>query len=39
MTGDLDGVIKAIAAHHVTDIELAKPTLEEVFLTYYQDAP
>ena len=39
VTGDLDGVIKAIAAHHVTDIELAKPTLEEVFLTYYQDAP
>ena len=39
VTGDLDGVVKAIAAHHVTDIELAKPTLEEVFLTYYQDAP
>ena len=39
VTGDLDRVVKAIAAHHVTDLELAKPTLEEVFLTYYQDAP
>jgi ABC-2 type transport system ATP-binding protein len=33
--GDLDPVIKAAARHRVTDIELARPTLEEVFLTYY----
>jgi len=33
--GDLDPVIKALARHHVTDIEAAHPTLEEVFLGYY----
>jgi ABC-2 type transport system ATP-binding protein len=34
-TGGLDAIIKASARHTVTDIELARPTLEEVFLTYY----
>jgi ABC-2 type transport system ATP-binding protein len=34
-TGDLDPVIKAAAGHTVIDLELARPTLEEVFLTYY----
>jgi ABC-2 type transport system ATP-binding protein len=33
--GDLDPVLKAIAAHDVHDMELTHPTLEEVFLTYY----
>jgi ABC-2 type transport system ATP-binding protein len=37
-TGALDPVIKAAARHTVTDIELARPTLEEVFLTYYGGA-
>ena len=31
-------VIKAAARHTVTDIELVRPTLEEVFLTYYGSA-
>jgi ABC-2 type transport system ATP-binding protein len=35
--GDLDQAIKAIAGHHVIDLEVAHPTLEEVFLTYYED--
>ena len=35
--GDLDQAIKAIAGHHVTDLEIAHPTLEEVFLTYYEE--
>ncbi len=29
--------MKAIAHDHVTDMELAHPTLEEVFLTYYEE--
>jgi ABC-2 type transport system ATP-binding protein len=33
--GNLDRVIKAAARHPVADIELAHPTLEEIFLTYY----
>ena len=33
--GDLDPVIKAAARHTVTDVELIRPTLEEIFLTYY----
>jgi ABC-2 type transport system ATP-binding protein len=35
--GDLDQAIKAIAGHHVIDLEIAHPTLEEVFLTYYEE--
>jgi ABC-2 type transport system ATP-binding protein len=34
-SGDLDAVVKALADHHVVDVEIAHPTLEEVFLTYY----
>ncbi|HVV89218.1 MAG TPA: ABC transporter ATP-binding protein [Solirubrobacterales bacterium] len=34
--GDLDPVVKALAAHHVSDLEVSRPTLEEVFLGYYE---
>ena len=33
--GDLDATIKAIARRQVVDIEVTRPTLEELFLTYY----
>ena len=33
--GDLDAVIKALARHRVLDLEVTRPTLEELFLTYY----
>ena len=33
--GDLDAVVKAAAGHRVADVELTRPTLEEVVLTYY----
>jgi ABC-2 type transport system ATP-binding protein len=36
--GDLDPVIKAIARHRVRDLEVTRPTLEELFLTYYSHA-
>jgi ABC-2 type transport system ATP-binding protein len=36
VTGDLDPVIKAAARHRVVDLQLAHPTLEEVFLSYYE---
>ena len=35
--GDPDSVIKTIARHTVSDLEFARPALEEVFLTYYED--
>ena len=35
--GDPDEAIKAIAAHRVVDLEIAHPTLEEVFLSYYEE--
>jgi ABC-2 type transport system ATP-binding protein len=35
--GDIDRAIKAIAHLRVTDLEIAHPTLEEVFLTYYEE--
>ena len=34
-SGDLDRIIKVAARHTLTDIELVRPTLEEMFLTYY----
>ena len=34
-SGDLDAVIKAISKHGITDVEITRPTLEELFLTYY----
>jgi len=37
VTGDIDPVVKAIARHPVADLELSHPTLEEVFLTYYEE--
>ena len=35
--GDVDAVLKALASHHVTDIEAAHPNLEKVFLAYYRE--
>jgi ABC-2 type transport system ATP-binding protein len=35
--GDLDELVKALARHHVVDLEVAQPSLEELFLTYYSD--
>ena len=37
VAGDLDAAVKAISHQHVVDIEIAHPTLEEVFLTYYEE--
>jgi beta-exotoxin I transport system ATP-binding protein len=34
-SGNLDRVIKLAARHTLTDVELVRPTLEEMFLTYY----
>lgn len=39
VAGDIDPVLKAIARHTVLDLEIARPTLEEVFLTYYKGSP
>jgi len=39
--GALDTVVKALARHEIADLELAHPSLEEIFLTYYahEEAP
>ncbi len=37
VAGDVDPVVKAISRRTVVDLEFARPTLEEVFLTYYED--
>ena len=34
--GGMDGLIKALAAHPVADLETERPSLEEVFLTLYE---
>jgi ABC-2 type transport system ATP-binding protein len=35
VAGDLDRVVKVLATHRVVDLEVSRPTLEEVFLSYY----
>jgi ABC-2 type transport system ATP-binding protein len=35
--GDLDAVVRELAGHHVVDLEAAHPSLEEVFLGYYDE--
>ena len=35
--GDLDAVVRELAGHHVVDIEATHPSLEEVFLGYYDE--
>jgi ABC-2 type transport system ATP-binding protein len=35
--GDPDAFVKALARHRVAELEVAHPTLEEVFLTYYKE--
>ena len=36
-TGDLDAVVRELAGHHVVDLEATHPSLEEVFLGYYEE--
>jgi ABC-2 type transport system ATP-binding protein len=38
VTGELDALVKALAAYPVSDLETERPSLEEIFLTYYQTA-
>jgi hypothetical protein len=33
----MDGLIKALAAFPVSDLDVARPSLEEAFLAHYQD--
>ena len=35
--GEMDALIKALAAFPVVDFETERPSLEEIFLTYYED--
>jgi ABC-2 type transport system ATP-binding protein len=37
VAGEVDPVLKALAAHRVLDLEVSHPTLEEVFLGYYRE--
>src|SRR5262249_20802941 len=36
VSGEMDGLIKALAAFPVADFETERPSLEEVFLAYYE---
>jgi len=37
ITGEMDSLIKTLANYSVVDLEINRPSLEEVFLNYYQD--
>jgi ABC-2 type transport system ATP-binding protein len=36
VAGEMDGLIKALAAYPVSDFETHRPSLEEIFLAYYE---
>ncbi len=36
--GEMDGLVKALAAYPVVDLETERPSLEEIFLTLYQES-
>jgi ABC-2 type transport system ATP-binding protein len=35
VTGDLDGVLRTAGRHRVVDMEVARPSLEEAFVAFY----
>ena len=37
VTGEMDSFIKTLAKFPVRDLEIERPSLEEIFLTYYRD--
>jgi ABC-2 type transport system ATP-binding protein len=39
VAGEVDALLKALAQHHVVDLETAQPTLDEILLSYYEEAP
>lgn len=38
LTGEVDHVVKALAAFHVTDLRTEQPSLDDILLGYYQEA-
>jgi ABC-2 type transport system ATP-binding protein len=37
VSGEMDGLIKTLSAYPVIDLETERPSLEEIFLTYYHE--
>jgi len=37
LTGDFDPLLRAVSGLYIVDIQVAEPTLEEIFLAYYGD--
>lgn len=39
LSGDFDPLLRAVQSHYVADIQVQEPTLEEIFLAFYEDQP
>lgn len=39
LSGDFDPLLRAVQNHYVLDIQVQEPTLEEIFLAFYEDQP
>jgi ABC-2 type transport system ATP-binding protein len=37
LTGDFDPLLRAISPYYIEDLRVQEPTLEEIFLAYYDD--
>jgi ABC-2 type transport system ATP-binding protein len=38
VTGEMDGLLKALALHRIADLRTEQPTLDEILLSYYEGA-
>ncbi|MFW5771841.1 MAG: hypothetical protein ACOCZH_00855, partial [Phototrophicaceae bacterium] len=39
LNGEFDPLLRAAVDHYVVDLRVQEPTLEEIFLTFYDDEP
>jgi hypothetical protein len=37
LAGDLDPILDVLAEHHVVDLEVTRPSLEDAFAAYFGD--
>ena len=39
LSGDFDPLLRAVQSHYILDVQVQEPTLEEIFLAFYEDQP
>lgn len=39
LSGDFDPLLRALQNHYIVDLQVQEPTLEEIFLAFYEESP